>query len=111
MNMNEEEYLNYIVNVSDKVLNAIEDIFMKSEPQPTGCDMIDTMAFVSILVFARQIKLQYSSKKTMQSVMKSMMLSLKCQIDLLAKPFIDKEEQWDIVFDDANEEGGENDKV
>lgn len=109
--MKHEEYSEYIANMSEKVLDAIEDIFEKSEPQPTGCGMIDTMAFVSVLVFARQINMQCDSKKSMQSLMRSTMVSLRCQIDALAEPLIKNEKPWDNLFGEASEKGGENDKV
>lgn len=95
----------YLGNVADKVLDAIENIFDETTPPPTGDDMIDVLALVPVFVFARQIRMSCKSKKTMQSVMKSAMWALVDQISTYAAPLIGKEEPWDEI---AGEEGGDN---
>ena len=95
----------YLGDIADKVLDAIENIFDETTPPPTGDDMIDVLALVPVFVFARQIRMSCKSKKTMQSVMKSSMWALVNQISAYAAPLIGKEEPWDEI---AGEEGGNN---
>lgn len=100
-----EEKCQYLGTNTDKMLEAIEEIFNKAVPTPTGADMIDMVSLAAVFVFARQIKMGCKGKKTMQSVMKSTMWALEKQIDAYAEPFIKEEEPWDEM---ANEEGGDD---
>lgn len=89
----------YIVNMADKVMNAIEEIFDKADKMPTGLDMIDITALASVFVFARQLKMHCKSNTTRQAVMKSTMWSLVNQIDAFANTLLNNPEQWDEMFD------------
>lgn len=98
-----DEKADYLGNVADKVLDAIEKIFAESTPPPTGNDMIDVLSLISVFVFARQIKMACKNQKTMQSVMKSSVWALKNQIETYAEPFMTMTEPWDEL---NSEEGG-----
>ena len=104
-NKQREEKCEYLGINCDKMLDAIEEIFNKAVPTPTGADMIDMVSLAAVFVFARQIRMGCKGKKAMQSVMKSAMWALEKQIEAYAEPFIKEEEPWDEM---ANEEGGEN---
>lgn len=94
-NKQREEKCQYLGTITDKMLDAIEEIFNKAVPTPTGVDMIDMVSLTSVFVFARQIRIGCKGKKTMQSVMKSTMWALEKQIEAYAEPFIKEEEPWD----------------
>lgn len=101
----QDEKVQYLGNVTDKVLDAVEDIFGETTPPPTGNDMIDVLALTSVSTFARQIYMSCRSKETMKSVMKSTMWALTNQIIAYAAPFMEQEEPWDDI---AGEEGGKD---
>ena len=100
----------YIGDLTDKVVDAIEDVFGSTDPKPTGNDMIDTVAFSSVLLFARQIHAYCKSKTTMRSVMRSTIWALTSQINALADPLIKYEEEWSRLLESEEGEGGENGK-
>lgn len=100
-----EEKSRYLGTITDKMLDAIEEVFDNAEPTPTGGDLIELMSLTSVFVFARQIKTGCKDKKTMKSVMKSAMWALEKLIEEYAEPFIKEEESWDEML---TEEGGEN---
>ena len=93
----------YLGTLSDKVLGEIEKVFEETTPTPTGNDMIDVLAFTSIFMFARQIRMSCNSKKTMKSVMKSTIWALTNQIVSAASPLLNDDEAWDDI---TGEEGG-----
>ena len=47
----EKEKAIYLGNMSNKMLDAIEDVFDKGTPPPTGGDMIDIISHIRFLVF------------------------------------------------------------
>ncbi len=98
-----------VCNLACNVMDAIEDVFGSATPKPNGLDMIDALALASVFLLGRQIKCNCNGKKTMQSVMKGTIWSLKNQIDTLAAPFIEEEEPWDMQIGEC-EEGGENEQ-
>lgn len=100
-----EEKAEYLGNIADKVLDAIEKVFAETTPSPTSNDMIDVISLTSVFLFARQIGICCKSKKTMKSIMKSAMWALTNQIEDYAEPFINKEEPWSDLL---NEEGGDD---
>lgn len=101
----QDEKCEYLGDIADKVLNAVESVFDETTPPPTGNDMIDVLALVPVFVFARQIRMACKSKKTMQSVMKSTIWALICQTETYANPLINGPAAWDEI---AGEEGGNN---
>lgn len=107
-NKEREEKCQYLGTNTDKMLEAIEEIFNKAVPTPTGGDMIDMVSMLAVFVFARQIKLGCKGKKSMQSVMKSAIWALVKQIEAYAEPFLKEEESWDEL---VCEEGGENGRI
>ena len=106
----EAERAEYIGNITDNMLKAIENVFEKTEPKPTGIAMIDSIALSSVLFFARQIHLSCNSKATMKSVMKSTIWALTSQINALADPLIKIEEEWSKLLEGEEEEGGDNEQ-
>lgn len=98
-----EEKAVYLGNLANKVLDAIEEVFDKTTPTPTGNDMIDVMTLTSVFLFSRQIGMSCKSKTTMQSVLKSTIWALKNSLDAYAEPLIKHEEEWDKML---KEEGG-----
>lgn len=96
----------YLGTIANKVLDAIEKIFDESTPKPNGNDMLDVMALVPVFLLSRQIGMQCKSRKTMQLVMQSAIWALNNNINMYAKPLIERGEAWDELL---NEEGGDSD--
>ena len=100
----------YVGNISEKLVDAAEDVFGSTEPKPTGNDMIDAISLASVFLFSNQIRLSCNSKKTMQSVLKSTVWALKARIDTFAAPLLEDENAWEEYFgkreeEDKNEQG------
>lgn len=102
---NEEKSM-YLGTLSNKVLDAIEEIFDKTTPPPTGGDLIDVISLTSVFLFSRQIGMSCKSKKTMQSVLKSTIWALKNSLDMYAEPLIKKEDEWDDLLNGKEESDG-----
>lgn len=98
-----EEKAVYLGNLANKMLDAIEEIFDKTTPTPTGGDMIDVMTLTSVFLFSRQIGMSCKSITTMQSVLNSTIWALKNSLDAYAEPLINHEDEWDNML---KEEGG-----
>lgn len=103
-----EEKALYLGNMANEVLDAIEGVFDKKTPPPTGGDMIDVMTLTSIFLFSRQIGMSCKSKTTMQSVLKSTVWALKNSLDAYAEPLIKHEEEWDDLLEGREESDGSN---
>lgn len=103
-----EEKAVYLGNMANEVLDAIEGVFNKTTPTPTGSDMIDVMTLTSIFLFSRQIGMSCKSKTTMQSVLKSTVWALKNSLDVYAEPLIKHEEEWDDLLEGREESDGSN---
>lgn len=104
----EKEKAIYLGNMSNKMLDAIEDVFDKGTPPPTGGDMIDIISLTSVFLFSRQIGMSCKNKKTMQSVLKSTIWALKNSLDMYAAPLVDKEDEWDDLLNGKEESDGSN---
>lgn len=98
-----DEKAEYLGPLADKLVSAIEDIFGKANPLPTGNDMMDVVSLATVFVFARQIGMNCKGRKAMKSVMKSTAWVLKNKIENYAKPFINGDEPWDDLLE---EKGG-----
>ena len=105
----ESEISAYIASLSEKLVDAIEDVLGATNPMPTGNDMIDALSLASVFVFSNQIRLSCNSKKTMQSVLKSTVWALQGRIDTFAAPLLEDEKAWEEYFG-KREEGGENEQ-
>ena len=96
----------YLTNMANKVVDAVEDIFSKTEPLPKGNDMIDVMSLATVFVFARQIGMSCKGRKAMKSVMKSTAWVLKNQIESWAEPLINTDEAWDdLLYKEGGSDG------
>lgn len=98
-----DEKATYLGPLADKVVNAIESVFNKVTPPPTGNDMLDVVSLAAVFVFARQIGMNCKGRKTMKSVMKSTIWALTNRIDAFGNPLINSDEAWDDI---VQEEGG-----
>lgn len=94
------ERVEYVTNIADNVLTAVENVFGETVPSPTGSDMIEAIAFASVFVFAKQISMSCKSKKTMQSVMKSVIRSLQDSLNILAEPLMEGSAAWDEFMEE-----------
>lgn len=108
MQRKQVERAKYLAKIAGEVTNAINDIFGKEAPPPTGSDMKEILSLVSVLVFAMHIGNICKDKKEMQSELMSAMAALIISIDDYTQHFIDNPEPW---YEILNKEGGENDKV
>lgn len=99
----------YVGNISEKLVDAAEDVFGSTEPKPTGNDMIDAISLASVFLFSNQIRLSCKSPKTMQSVLKGTIWALKARIDTFAAPLLEDEKAWEEYFG-KREEGGGNEQ-
>lgn len=100
----------YIGSMADKVMTAIEEVFLNEEKKPVGFDMLDVVSLASVFVFARQIRMSCKDTKTMKSVMRSTMWALNNHIEAFAEPLINEDKPW-VDMLPKEEEGGEDDKV
>lgn len=98
----------YLGNMSNKALDAIEDVFESTTPPPTGGDLIDVMSLTSVFLFARQIGMSCKGKKAMQSVLKSTIWALKNSLDMYAEPLINNEDEWDDMMEKEGGDDGSN---
>jgi len=107
MGRQQEDKSVYIGNITQKLVDAANNIFASSEPKPTGGDMVDVLSMASVLLFSDQIMQSCNSKKTMQSVLKSTVWALKARLDTFAAPLLVDEKAWDKYFGKP-EEGGDD---
>lgn len=103
-----DEKSKYLGPLADKVVDAIESVFDKVTPPPTGNDMLDVVSLAAVFVFARQIGMNCKGRKAMKSVMKSTIWALTNRIDSFSNPLINSEEAWDdIVVEEGGSDGSD----
>lgn len=97
----------YIGTITNKVVDAINEIFSNTEPLPNVQDITDVLALAPVFIFSKQVAQFDESLKLRQSMMKACMWSLKNAVDTFAKPLITTEEAWaDIIEAEGGEDNG-----
>lgn len=96
----------YIGTLTNKVVDAINEIFSNYEPLPNVQDITDVLALAPVFIFSKQVANFNTKLEIRQAMMKGCIWSLKNAVDTFAKPLITTEEAWDDI---TEAEGGEND--
>lgn len=96
----------YIGTLSNKVVDAINEIFSNTEPTPNVQDITDVLALAPVFIFSKQVANFDTRINVRQVMMKSCMWSLKSAVDTFARPLITTEEAWTNIIE---AEGGESD--
>lgn len=98
----------YIGTVTNKVVDAINEIFSNTEPLPNVQDITDVLALAPVFIFSKQVANFNKKTEVRQAMMKGCIWSLKNDVDTFAKPLITTEEAWADIIE---AEGGENNGV
>lgn len=98
----------YIGTLTNRVVDAINEIFSKTEPLPNVQDITDVLALAPVFILSKQVANFNTKTEVRQAMMRGCVWSLKNAVDTFADPLIRTEEAWaDII----GAEGGEDDKV
>lgn len=98
----------YIGTLTNKVVDAINEIFANHEPLPNVQDITDVLALTPVFIFSKQVANFNKKTEVRQTMMRGCIWSLKNAVDLYADPLIKTEEAWNDILD---AEGGESDGV
>ena len=101
----EHEKAVYIGTLTNKVVDAVNEIFCNHEPLPNVQDITDVLALEPVFILSQQIAKFVESPKVRQTLMKSAIWALQNAIESFAKPLITTEIAWTDLM---SEEGGEN---
>lgn len=95
-------YIGYLTN---KVVDAINEIFSNTDPLPNVQDITDVLALAPVFIFSKQVANFNTKTEVRQAMMRGCVWSLKNAVDTFADPLIRTEEAWTDIID---AEGGEN---
>lgn len=95
----------YIGNLTNRVVEAMNEIFSNTEPLPNVQDITDVLALAPVFIFSKQVAQFDTRMKRRQMWMKACIWSLKSAIDTYADPLTKTEAAWNDIIE---AEGGEN---